>query len=55
LLDKERYAAKLKKGANSFFLVSRPLLKKHLTASLFSQQMNEFAASFGAFTGQEVE
>lgn len=55
LLDKERYAAKLKKGANSFFLVSRPLLKKHLTASLFSQQMNEFAASFGAFTGQEGE
>lgn len=54
LLEAERYADRVKRNARTFFLTERPLLRQHLTASSFPQQVEAFAASLGTFGGQEA-
>jgi hypothetical protein len=49
LRDGEKYANRMKKEAGSIYLLARPLLKKHLTASQFKAQLEGFAESLGKF------
>lgn len=49
LRDGESYSARMKKDAGSFYVLARPLMKRHLTASLFIEQLSEFAGSLGRF------
>ncbi len=49
LRDGERYAAKVSRSGGSYFLLARPLLRKHLSVPPFNQYMDSFAASFGSF------
>jgi hypothetical protein len=49
LRDGENYSTRMKKQAGSFYLLARPLLKKHLTASRLMEQLDQFATSLGTF------
>jgi hypothetical protein len=49
LRDGENYSAKTKRQAGSFYLLARPLLKRHLTANEFMEQLDQFAGSLGKF------
>jgi hypothetical protein len=49
LQDGERYAAKLSRSGSSYFLLARPLLRKHLSVPQFNQYMDAFAKSLGLF------
>ena len=42
----EKHPAKVKAKADSFYLLARPLLKKHLTRSQFVGELDRFADSF---------
>lgn len=46
----EKYPSKVKAKASSFYLLSRPLLKRHLTRSQFVGELEAFAESLGTFT-----
>lgn len=49
LRNGENYSARMKKQAGSFYLLAWPLLKRHLTASHFIEQLDQFAGSLGKF------
>jgi hypothetical protein len=49
LREGESYSARMKKGAGSFYVLARPLLRKHLTANTFIKQLHHFAEGLGSF------
>jgi hypothetical protein len=46
----EKYPSKTKAKTDSFYLLARPILKRHLTRTQFVIELVEFAESLGTFT-----
>jgi hypothetical protein len=51
----EKYPSKIKAKPDSFYLLARPLLKRHLTRSTFVGMLDEFAESLGTFVAGASE